>query len=326
MSMIKAGLKQGVFVFALIAIVLPLVIIGGGFLAYFKQETTAEINDDNLHIAGIIRDGVSNSLKAPRRTLNVVAGLAVHPEYALYIDDLMAQMVSSYGFFESIMVLDGNGIVRHMGIANKIKLHRQDYLGVDLSEAGHIATALSLKQPTWSDTYISPLSGEPTLSLTVPFNSGIVVGSFNLSELTAAVERHLPWSHDRIYLVNNKGRIIAHPQKKLVLQQVNVSNLPVVRAGLDGREGIYEYDVEGVEFIGAVVIIPETNWLVIVERDKGEVFRSLRNMQCIFATVLIGALFLIIGFIVYVNTNIVKPVLAISNKQIRFVITGTTKP
>jgi PAS domain S-box-containing protein len=312
MSMIKAGLKQGVFAFALIAIVLPLVIIGGVFLSYFKHETTAEINDDNLHLAEIIRDGVSNSLKAPYRTLNVVAGLAVHPDFAPHIDDLMAQMVSSYGFFESIMVLDRNGIVRHLGTASNVKLNRQEFLGIDLSESEHIETARRLKQQTWSDTYISTLTGEPTLSLTVPFDRGMVVGNFNFAELTTAVEQHLSQSHDRIYLVNSKGRIIAHPQKTLVLQQVNVSNLPVVRAGLEGREGIYEYDVEGVEFIGAVVNIPETNWLVIVERDKGEVFRSLRNMQWFFAIALAGALLLVAIFIGYVNIRIIKPIVNIS--------------
>ncbi len=308
----RTGLKQGVFVFALIAMVLPMVISGGIFLSYYKQETTTDINHSNLHLAEIIRDDVNNFLHAPRQTLVAIAGLAVHPEYTPHIDDLMSLMANSFGFFESIMVLDNDGIVRHLGTASNIRLSRRDNLGTDLSEAEHISAARRLKQYTWSDTYISPVTGEPTLSLTMPFERGMVVGNFNLGDLSRVVESSFPWSHDRAYLVNSKGRVIAHPQKAMVAQQVNISDLPVVRAGLEGREGVYEYDVEGVAVIGAVVIIPETGWLVIVERDKSQVFRFVRNMERVLVLAFVGTLVLVTLFIGYVNTRIIKPVVAIS--------------
>ena len=308
----RAGLKQGVFVFALVAMVLPIVIGGGIFLSYYKQETTTDINRSNLHLAEIIRDDVNNFLHAPRQTLGTIARLAVYPEYAPHIDDLMSLMANSFGFFESVMVLDNDGIVRHLGTARNINLSKREYLGTDLSEAEHIATARRLKQSTWSDTYISPITGELTLSLTMPFERGMVVGNFNLGDLTRIIEHDLRLSLDRAYLVNSKGRVIAHPRKAMVLQQVNISDLPVVRAGLEGREGIYEYDVEGVAFIGAVVVIPETDWLVIVQRDKNEVFRSFRNMHLVFAVALLSALLFVAFFIGYVNTRIIKPVVTIS--------------
>jgi PAS domain S-box-containing protein len=308
----RAGLKQGVFVFALVAMVLPMVISGGIFLSYYKQETTTDINRSNLHLAEIIRDDVNNFLSAPRQTLGTIARLAVHPEYTPQIDDLMSLMVNSFGFFESIMLLDNDGIVRHLEAASNISLRRRDYLGTDLSEAEHIAAARRLKQSTWSDTYISPVTGELTLSLTLPFERGMVVGNFNLGDLTRIIEHDLSLSHDRAYLVNGKGRVIANSRKAMALQQVNISDLPVVRAGLEGREGVYEYDVEGVAFIGAVVIIRETEWLVIVQRDKNEVFRSFRNMHLVFAVELLSALLFVAFFIGYVNTRIIKPVAAIS--------------
>jgi PAS domain S-box-containing protein len=312
MAMMKTGLRRGVFLFSLIAVILPFAIIGGAFLSYYKQKTTTEINRQNLHIAAIIRDSVNNALSAPRRTLSVVAGLAAHPAYAPHLDGLIARMASSYRFFESIMVLDRDGIVRHLGTTNIDNLTRQDYLGIDLSEAEHIAAARRLQQHTWSDTYISPLTGEPTLSLTIPFERGLVAGNFNFSDLTRAVEQHLPWPHDRFYLVNSKGRVIAHPRKSLVLEQVNVSDLPVVRAGLEGREGVYQYDVEGTSFIGAVAIIPETGWLVIVERDKDEVLHTFRSMQRVFSVAFVSALLLVACFLGYVHARVVKPVVEIS--------------
>jgi len=69
----RTGLKQGVFVFALVTMVLPMVISGGIFLSYYKQETTTDINQSNLHLAEVIRDDVNNFLYAPRHTLGTIA-------------------------------------------------------------------------------------------------------------------------------------------------------------------------------------------------------------------------------------------------------------
>jgi len=308
----RTGLKQGVLIFALITMVLPLVISGGIFLSYYKQEATTDINHSNLHLAEIIRDDVNIFLRAPRQTLGAIARLAVQPEYAPHLDDLMSQMANSFGFFKSIMVLDDDGIVRHLGTASNVRLGRRDYRGADLSKAEHIVAARRLKQHTWSDTYLSPVTGEPALSLMVPFERGMVVGNFDAGELTRIIEHDLHLSQDRAYLVNSKGRVIAHPRKTMASRQADISDLPVVKAGLEGREGVYEYDVDGVAFVGAVVIIPETNWLVIVERGKNQVFRYVRNMERVLVLAFVGTLVLVLLFLGYVNTRIIKPVAAIS--------------
>jgi len=98
-------------------------------------------------------------------------------------------------------------------------------------------------------------------------------------------------SLDAAYLVNSKGRIHRPPQKAKVLQQVNISDLPVVRAGLEGREGVYEYDVEGVAL--SALSLSYGNRLVghcAAGQERG--LSLLQEMQRFFVVALLSALFL----------------------------------
>jgi PAS domain S-box-containing protein len=306
------GLKKGLVLFALLAVVLPLAGLGYFFLSYNERTTIHDITSENLRLAIAVRTNVSNFLNVPLRQITLIANLNTDRVLAPHVDALLSPLAESMGIFDSIMVLDRDGIVRHLGIAHNIRMSRREYLGMDLSESEHIALARVSKRHTWSDTYISPLTGQPTLSLTVPFDRGMVVGNFNLNYLRSVITLPLPRTHDRIYLVNSKGRIIAHPDQEKVLQQVNVSNLPVVQAGLEGREGVYEYGDNGASYISAVAIVPETGWMVVVERNRNEIFAPMRFLQLILVLVIASAVLLVAFFVWYVNSRLVMPVTAIS--------------
>jgi PAS domain S-box-containing protein len=146
----------------------------------------------------------------------------------------------------------------------------------------------------------------------------MVVGNLNLGNLSRIVATTSDKTRDHIYLVNGKGRVIAHPDRNLALQQENFSTRSVVSAGLAGHEGLYEYRAGGVEFIGAVLKIPETGWLVVVEREKDEVFAHLRIMERTLVLVLVSSLSLVLLFIGYVNSRVVKPVISISSATKEF--------
>jgi PAS domain S-box-containing protein len=313
MSDAKSGLKRGVALFSLIAIILPIFAIGVLFISFHKRTTLSSINYENMHLAGIIRQEVSNFLQAPLHTVTAVAQLSRNPDFVPHLDVLMSQMAESYGFYESIMLLDKGGIVRSMGTMKSAKLNRGDYLGLDLSRAEYVERANRLGTHIWSDTSISSITGEPTLSLALPFDRGMVVGNLNITNLSRVVTTTSDKTRDHIYLVNSKGRVIAHSNHNLVLQQENFSTRSVVSAGLSGHEGIYEYRVGNTEFIGAVLKIPETGWLVVVEREKDGVFAPLRTIERMLVLALVSSLLLVLLFIAYINSRVIKPLISISS-------------
>ncbi len=309
----EIGLKNGVVIFSLAAVILPIIVIGALFISYYKSVALNDINKENVRLAMAIRNDVATFLKAPLRTVNAIARFAVDPVHSSHLDEMISQMADSYGFFESIMLLDRNCVVSHLGTRKDISLNRRDYLGIDLSKAAHVENACRLRRYTWSDTSISTITGKPTLSLTLPFENGIVVGSFDLSDLSRVVAPEKNGIRDRSFLVNSKGRIIAHKDHERVLQQDNAADLPVVKAGLSGHEGVYQYASGGKELISAVVKIQETDWLVVVERDRNEVLAPLRKMERMLILVLLGLIVLVVIFVIYVNVKIVRPIISVSN-------------
>jgi PAS domain S-box-containing protein len=302
-----------VVVFWLVCILLPILLLGSLFIYYNNRTTTSHINMANMRLASAMRSDVSNFLRAPVRTAIALGQLSQNPETSPHLDSLMTQMADSYGFYESIMLLDRKGIVRNLGVVSGVRLNRGDLLGLDLSRAEHVEKVLRTGQYAWSDTFISSITGEPTLSLTMPFDHGMIVGNVNLKDLSRVVAPSTGSRHAHTYLVNGKGRVIAHPDQDLVLRQENFSNRAAVAAGLSGHEGVYEYRVGDAELIGTVLKIPETGWLVVVEQDKAEEFAHLHAMQRMIMIVLAGML-LMCGFsIYYINSRVIRPVLSISS-------------
>ncbi len=134
----KTGLKQGLALFTLAAILLPIVVIGIMLLTYHERTTLNDINRQNVRMATAIRDDVNTFLEAPLRTVSSVAQFSLDSDAAAHLDGLLVRMVEGSGFYESIMVLDKDGIVRSLGASNDARLNRSDYLGIDLSRADHI--------------------------------------------------------------------------------------------------------------------------------------------------------------------------------------------
>lgn len=309
----RFGLQQGLSLLTLGTILLPIVVIGIVLLTYHKKTTIADINRENIRMATYIRDDINTFLEAPLRTANTLAQFSLDAGTSSHLDSLLNQMAESSNFYESIMMLDKSGFVRALGAGRDIRLNRQDYLGIDMSQADHVVKARQLRHHVWSDTFISPVTGEPSLSLTLPYDTGMLVGNISLNSLSRMVTHVHDEASERVFLVNSKGRIIAHPDRNRMLRQENVSDLAVVKAGLAGHEGAYEYREHGVDLVSAVARIPETGWLVIVEQNRNEVLAQQHNMELILVLVLICSLLVFVQFVLYFNARVVRPVIAISS-------------
>ena len=122
MALGRTGLRQGIVLFALAAIVLPLSILGYLFISHYERVTLEDLRRENLHLTAAVGNDVATFLDAPLRQASLVATLAGDPAFSPQIDTLLYHMVKKYRFFESIMVLDRQGVVRHLGLASNLSL------------------------------------------------------------------------------------------------------------------------------------------------------------------------------------------------------------
>lgn len=313
MRPLKISLKRGVALFTFCTIFLPMIIGGVAFVTYHQQTTLKSISSENLRLANAIGGTVSSFLEAPHHTLTAVSQFSASKVRSpAELDELLAQLVTSYGFFESIMILDQRGIVTNIGVGRGVALTRHDHIGTDLSGTDTVRQARHSSEHVWSNTFISTITGEPTLSLALPFSSGIIIGNINLKDLSRIVAPEAK-GQEHAYLVNRTGRIIACTDRRHVEQQESVSTLPSVAAGLAGNSGVFSYINNGKKVFGAVTLIPETGWLVVVERAQDEVFAHLITMERSLLGALAISLLLITLLLLFISRRIVAPVVSFSN-------------
>ena len=85
-----------------------------------------------------------------------------------------------------------------------------------------------------------------------------------------------------IAVVDQEGAYIAHPDRSLVSQRVNVGDLEPVRRGPAGELGTVRYDKDGVDTLSSIALVPGTNWLVVVAQPAKEAFSPLSRSRTIF--------------------------------------------
>ncbi len=123
------------------------------------------------------------------------------------------------------------------------------------------------------------------------------------------------WETMEVYLVNRDKLMITESKfiKDAVLRQV-VNTMPVEMGLTTGKAmtGFYK-DYRGIEVLGASMVIPSLEWILLAEIDKDEVLASVRGLFINAAiTGAVVAVMIVLLFIAFLK-KVVKPLQAISS-------------
>lgn len=125
-------------------------------------------------------------------------------------------------------------------------------------------------------------NSEPYMSIAIrgPGND-IGIAEVNLKFIWDLVSQIRVGESGRAYAVDDKGRVIAHPNLNVVLRNTDASLLQQVRTGRRAsnvvppeQEGAVK-DLDGREVLAASAPIPTLDWLLLVELPVNEAFASL---------------------------------------------------
>ena len=134
-------------------------------------------------------------------------------------------------------------------------------------------------------------------------DSGVVAAEANLKFILDVVSNLKVGKGGYAYVVDTKGRLIAHPDISLVLQKTDLSKLPQVSAAAATLsrdfgttvETMVGRDVRGTEVLSAHAAIKPLNWSVFVDLPIAEAFAPLyasiwRTVMLVFVGVVISIL------------------------------------
>jgi class 3 adenylate cyclase/HAMP domain-containing protein len=174
--------------------------------------------------------------------------------------------------------------------------------GIDLSTEPKFAEAVRNK------VYYGPVyfrrGSEPYMTLSLSGtrrNAGVSIAEVNLKLIWDVVSKIKVGQHGEAYVVDARGRLIAHPDISLVLRNTDMMRLAQVQAALRTETGGAADDVEtaadiqGREVLTAFAPVPPLGWTVFVELPVDEAYQPLissieRAALVLFATLCLAAL------------------------------------
>ncbi len=212
---------------------------------------------------------------------------------ALLIDQAMISADKVDDFIEAFVahddLFDTVELINHQGIVTQIIPFDRNSIGLDMSNKAYFQESGKDRKIHWSKTFVSLQTGLPTVTLSIPFSQGYLVGHINLSVLNTVINRFTASTGGSAQITDSTGNVIAHPDRNLVLERFNSSHLPHIQQGLAGYEGTYQYTDNNTAMIASVAIAPHNGWVVAVSQPLQEVLAPAKEITLVIYTGLLVA-------------------------------------
>jgi signal transduction histidine kinase/CheY-like chemotaxis protein len=202
--------------------------------------------------------------------------------------------------------------VRHLDIAGREQVRVSRFVldaigtGEDFSQSSAFLAAKTGK------TYFSPVyfhnDSEPYMTIGVPsgeYAIEVTLAEVSLKAIWDVVSRIRVGRLGHAYVVDARGRLIAHPDVSIVLQNRDLSSLAQVReahaskaADSDESRVMIAQGFEGTRVLSAHAAISSLGWFVFVEQPLAEAFAPLQ------ASLFRGAVILSLGLMLAVLASV----------------------
>ena len=174
--------------------------------------------------------------------------------------------------------------------------------GLDLSKEPKFAEAVKNK------VYYGPVyfrrESEPYMTLSLAGtrrDAGVSIAEVNLKLIWDVVSKIKVGEHGQAYVVDARGRLIAHPDISLVLRNTDMTRLAQIQAAQRGASGASAEeiqtatDIQGRQVLTAFAPVAPLGWTVFVELPVEEAYQPLfasmqRSLLVLFAALCLAAL------------------------------------
>ena len=122
------------------------------------------------------------------------------------------------------------------------------------------------------------------------------------------------------YIIDRDGKMLAHPDKKLSTERLDMNSLPFVGQALKGASGQAEYiNKDGIAKLVRYQAVPKTGWIICLEAPKDFLTSKQNTIKFTIMASLIVLILLIVLIGRFMANRITKPIIAmvaVSNRII----------
>jgi methyl-accepting chemotaxis protein len=206
------------------------------------------------------------------------------------------------------VALDGKNVARSDDVPLKDYSDRQYYKDI-----------IKGKKLSWQ-TLIGKTSKKPALVLSVPIYQqdnlvGVMAAAMTIDEISKYVANWKKGQTGFAFLIDEKGKVVAHQRKQFVVTQKNLRNHPLIAAFRKGKwttkTTIFNND-KGEPTLGHVRGI-KYGWALAIQQDSSEVFEPLKRVRN-FALSLLFVTVVLVSLIAYISARtIVRPIMTLTD-------------
>lgn len=270
-----------------------LLLLLGAF--WLLPQVRRDLDNNQRQVALAVATQVESYLANSRAIISSIASFCDEnrtPQDLRHIQRILDVNVRDLKRINTCYLVEGDGRIAAVSMARPSG-YRQDLLGADLSNNPLFMATASQRREQWSSTYLSIVGGGISVALGVPVGDRVFIGELELARLSKYLDRISILKNLKIFVLDNRGQVIADRDGSYTAQQLNLSNLSIVRQGLaQNRLLTGAFHFEGRDMVGSLYRIPETNWSVLVAQPRQDAHRQVLTTANIAGLGLMAALVL----------------------------------
>jgi PAS domain S-box-containing protein len=199
---------------------------------------------------------------------------AAGPDQTLIQDSKSLQRsLEHFPLLSSIYFLDLEGKVIHTYPDNP------DLTGLDMSRQPFFNPSLRPGSVEYSDSFISPLTGKPIITMITRADWGVISASIDLKYLSEILITEYSSERGFIAMTDGKGIVIAHSDPSQSQMNVNIGNLSSVREALEGERGNVQEYVQNMRGLSSYYPVNDGRWAVLVFQPYTGAFGLVDRLQ-----------------------------------------------
>ena len=295
----------------IISLLIGLVILSVSIIGIVSTSSQVTVINDNLmYTTKELSIGLSQQIDAfISEHTSVLESIAVTNDLRLYNaqdqTNLLKEINKKHSEFALIFVTDSKG----QQVARSDDKNQFD----NMSDRDYFKAVISNKKTEISDVLISKTTGKPAVVIAIPIFSaqgefqGILGGTLDLSIIEEMRSKITIGETGYAFITDSNGLILAHPDIKMVEEQRNVSDIPVVKKALTGEVGAEAYEDNGEKIFGSYTVVPTTGWPVVVRQTYDDAFSAVIKAQIKMISIAVAILVITIIIGVLLSKSMIKP-------------------
>ncbi|MGB3367172.1 MAG: methyl-accepting chemotaxis protein [Acidaminobacteraceae bacterium] len=311
----KKSISRKISIIISVFVIFICIIVGGTSIFMSRSSMISQVENALSETTDLSSNRISIAVEDRLLILQEVANKEATLDLSVRLESLKND-VERLGYLDLAIVTLG-------GEANYVLGNKT----VDLSEREYVKKALN-GEANVSDVLISKVTNTAVLMYAVPITiDGEVIGALiarrDGNALFGLTDDMGYGESGYAYIVNDKGVIVAHPNRDFVLDQFQPIEesktdetlkplADVFKKILDNKVGISEYSFNGSNLYVAYTPIEGTNWILANTASKDEVLSSSNKLVNTLLIVVFAIIVIAVVISLVIGRAIAKPILQLT--------------